>query len=150
MILARKHALALIAAGILTGAVPASAVPPVESHVLVGGAVNFGFTRKTASCLVKDGRLISFQTPDVLRDALPPPPDLTGMLLNGAWDVEVHSRSRRFFKGTAIAGVVVRKMQGTWKVELHNVKLPEDITMKIDYASVNGTIICTSTQDLPD
>jgi hypothetical protein len=148
---ARAILAALAGAACLASSATVRAAPPAENHILVGGAVGFAFTRTTSICVTKGGKLVSFGIPDDLRDPESSPPDVTGLWQDGAWDVETHSPDRRFFKTDNAAGVVVKQEAGgTWRIELHNIKMEEELTMKIDYASVSGIITCTTVQALPE
>lgn len=125
--------------------------PPktAENRILVSGAVTFAYTRKSASCDLKNGKLVSFQDPS---DGLEPAfPVTTGMLENGrSWYVQMHPPSAsRDFEDDNVGGVVLVPLPGgNWSVKLQNVKLPEQDTMSINYAYVSGTITCTSYTDL--
>ena len=146
-------AAALAAATILAGAGAARAATPTppktaDNHILVGGAVGFAFTRKTAQCSLKGGKPVGFQTPDISVE--PAPPDATAWLEGGAWMVEVHTPGTpRDFEKDDAGGIVVKSMPGgNWQAELHSIRMNEREAMSLNYASVSGIITCTSYIDL--
>lgn len=120
-----------------------------DNHILIGGAVGLAFTRKTAMCALKEGKPVSFQTPDTSVE--PAPPDATAWQEEGGvWKVQVHTPSPpRDFEKDGADGVVIHSMPGgNWRAELHNIKMNERETMSLNYASVSGIITCTSYIDL--
>lgn len=124
--------------------------PPktAENRISVSGAVNYAYTRKTASCGLRNGRLVSFAAPDT--DLEPSFPVTAGILENGAWHMQIHPpEADRDFEDENAGGVVLEPLPGgNWRIELHNIKMPERVTMSTNYAYVSGTITCTSYVDL--
>ena len=129
---------------------PAGAKKEVENRILVGGDAGFGFTTHSAQCRTHRGKLVFFQTPDMLRSDESQHPEITGWLQEGAWYFDLHSPNERYFHSDNARGVVPKQEPHGWRIDLHKVRLDERITLHIAHAEVSGIVTCTYIEELPD